>query len=844
MVLKISSRKFLLSLIFSFFFGLTLLAQNGFPDDSHPRIFLNDEVIQTLVNRMNSNTLQWQMFNQYLSDYLNDEPWGTQYLDAIPSYSLAYLMTGNNLYADRAIYFIQKWLNELRSRKPFDVSSDDYAQLYETIGLGYDWLYNYSGFTQEVKDSVISMMNRVFVFGQTSWEDGGGDFEIDPHDSDQFTGGAKVAGIWGAATYGDNDLATKMISRARELWTNYVSVWVLNSIGGVWPEGSQYSYNTLFYLFAYTETERTANDVNLWNDNPEIKEFPKNVIKSLLYLTAPTNDHVLTYNSQEDDNSQYWNRRNHSVAIASYIAENLGFQNEAAYGRYWIKELSPENIEMNIWKLFLWYDPNKPHINYFEAGLPKAYFSEGLDWLFVRSDWTINASYSTFNAGWTNVDHQFMDGGNFNIFRKGEYLTKPTRHYDFVFTINNKTQRYDGEANNIMLIKSDYEDEEYINAMGSPELFMSEGEANIEKHKISFDPFYTYAYANLGSSYNRIYDEWGGNSQRVKFYAREFVQISPDLFIIFDKVRTTDNGWTKYILHSLTEPEISGNLIIQQSESGSQKLYNKTLFPQAVSITKINEAEVWTTANGLWDDWMIPPEVRKWHVAIETTNTDSVNMLNIIETTDNDTQFIEGTEMMEADNVQGAYVSDWVVLFSRTESENKNIAYQFVANSGSVKNLVCDLEPNYAYEIEVNNTHLALLNAKEDGTIFFEIDSVSGTVLVNITQHVLGVENNSSFANSFELSQNYPNPFNPTTTIKYSIPSLIARSEATKQSTVKVTLAVYNVLGQKVGVLVNKRQTPGNHSVQFNAKNLPSGVYFYRLQAGNFVATKKMILMK
>ena len=98
----------------------------------------------------------------------------------------------------------------------------------------------------------------------------------------------------------------------------------------------------------------------------------------------------------------------------------------------------------------------------------------------------------------------------------------------------------------------------------------------------------------------------------------------------------------------------------------------------------------------------------------------------------------------------------------------------------------------------------------------------------------------------FELSQNYPNPFNPTTTISYSIPtpSVIVPPKAGKQSVVNVTLAVYNALGQKVATLVNKAQAAGNYTVQFDARDLPSGIYFYTLRAGEFVATKKMILMK
>ena len=85
----------------------------------------------------------------------------------------------------------------------------------------------------------------------------------------------------------------------------------------------------------------------------------------------------------------------------------------------------------------------------------------------------------------------------------------------------------------------------------------------------------------------------------------------------------------------------------------------------------------------------------------------------------------------------------------------------------------------------------------------------------------------------YELLQNYPNPFNPTTTIKYSIP--IAGL---------VTLTVYNILGEQVKTLINQVMPAGNHSVQFNASSLASGIYLYRIQFGSFVQTKKMILLK
>ncbi|MCL4512257.1 MAG: T9SS type A sorting domain-containing protein [Bacteroidetes bacterium] len=85
----------------------------------------------------------------------------------------------------------------------------------------------------------------------------------------------------------------------------------------------------------------------------------------------------------------------------------------------------------------------------------------------------------------------------------------------------------------------------------------------------------------------------------------------------------------------------------------------------------------------------------------------------------------------------------------------------------------------------------------------------------------------------FQLDQNYPNPFNPTTVISYQLSAVS-----------NVTLRVYNVLGQEVTTLVNERQNPGSYTVTFNASNLPSGVYFYRLRAGSYVSVKKLVVLK
>jgi hypothetical protein len=95
------------------------------------------------------------------------------------------------------------------------------------------------------------------------------------------------------------------------------------------------------------------------------------------------------------------------------------------------------------------------------------------------------------------------------------------------------------------------------------------------------------------------------------------------------------------------------------------------------------------------------------------------------------------------------------------------------------------------------------------------------------------IEVDAGLPKVFALEQNYPNPFNPTTVISYQLP---VASE--------VSLKVYDVLGKEVMTLVNGRQAAGAYNYTLNASNLSSGVYFYRLRAGNFVSTKKMMLVK
>ncbi|MBE0570729.1 MAG: T9SS type A sorting domain-containing protein [Ignavibacteriaceae bacterium] len=94
-------------------------------------------------------------------------------------------------------------------------------------------------------------------------------------------------------------------------------------------------------------------------------------------------------------------------------------------------------------------------------------------------------------------------------------------------------------------------------------------------------------------------------------------------------------------------------------------------------------------------------------------------------------------------------------------------------------------------------------------------------------------ENKSNIPTEYSLSQNYPNPFNPSTNIGFRI-----------SDRGYVSLKVFDILGNEVVTLVDEEKEPGVYEVQFDASNLSSGIYYYKLVSGNFIETKKMVLIK
>ncbi|MDP1993647.1 MAG: T9SS type A sorting domain-containing protein [Ignavibacteria bacterium] len=154
------------------------------------------------------------------------------------------------------------------------------------------------------------------------------------------------------------------------------------------------------------------------------------------------------------------------------------------------------------------------------------------------------------------------------------------------------------------------------------------------------------------------------------------------------------------------------------------------------------------------------------------------------------------------------------------------IAYKYCANWGLPTN-------GGNNDNELMSGEYNIINISP-GSYFFVNRVIQDTFGIKNTNFITKVKKqNDVIPTSFSLSQNYPNPFNPETRIQYSV-----------VSAQHVVLKVFDVLGNEVATLVNEEQPAGTYQISFNQKQLSSGIYFYQLRAGNFVQTKKMILLR
>lgn len=201
--------------------------------------------------------------------------------------------------------------------------------------------------------------------------------------------------------------------------------------------------------------------------------------------------------------------------------------------------------------------------------------------------------------------------------------------------------------------------------------------------------------------------------------------------------------------------------------------------------------------------------------------------------------FVAYTVCKQADTVNTFAAEDVYYSFSQTSTLNFSGNGPIQVTSGTNDERYVSL--NRVALVETGNTyvlHMSYMKDPQPGSCAFNDNApVSKNHLIyrKITQaHIIGIQNiGNEIPKQYQLLQNFPNPFNPSTKIRFALPDVS-----------KVTLKVYDIVGREVKTLVDKELTAGLKEIEFDASELPSGVYFYNIKAGSFTETKKMVLVK
>ena len=172
------------------------------------------------------------------------------------------------------------------------------------------------------------------------------------------------------------------------------------------------------------------------------------------------------------------------------------------------------------------------------------------------------------------------------------------------------------------------------------------------------------------------------------------------------------------------------------------------------------------------------------------------------------------------------YISGWQVVYNKST----NAGVSWLKKDIQISNIPSPGFPYNAPSIAASNGNVHVIwRDTRDGN--YEI--YYNRYINKSGNGIMGILNNNEIPDKYSLSQNYPNPFNPVTTIKFDIP---------KDNF--VTLKIYDMLGREVATLVNNKLSGGTYSLNWNASQFTSGIYFYKIQAGEFTDVKRMILVK
>jgi photosystem II stability/assembly factor-like uncharacterized protein len=279
-------------------------------------------------------------------------------------------------------------------------------------------------------------------------------------------------------------------------------------------------------------------------------------------------------------------------------------------------------------------------------------------------------------------------------------------------------------------------------------------------------------------------------------------------------LRTTDGGANWIAQTSGTTNELDG---VSFTDANTGTAVGRDMSGNGIILRTTDGGTTWISQTSGTTNWLLD-------VSFTDANTGwSVGEYGTILTTTNGGVPVELTSFTATTNGKE------IILNWSTATELNNQGYEIERSEDNISFNKIGFVPGFGTTTEQHNYSYSDQSAIS-GTNYYRLKQVDYDGSYEYSDVV---EVDFRTFNSYLLEQCYPNPFNPTTTIGFGI-----------QDKSNVIITILNAIGEEVAVVLNEEREPGYHKVEFNAVNLPSGVYFYQLKAGSFIDTKKMILIK
>ena len=658
--------------------------------------------------------------------------------------------------------------------------------------------------------------------------------------------------------YGDQALTQAQKDTVAIWYTTIYDKWIYgflpvygyyrNDDGG-WNWGAAYSFWSLTDQYLLFNNFLTGTDKNFYQDLPWVL----NSINQYWFMVRPDNYCIHLGDGETfvtGDNVVYCHAKIFQDPRSKWLAQ---------------KYSSPPYLTSTntYFQILAYKDFNTSVIP--QPQLPLNWYSDKAGLAVSNSLQDTNSvQFWFYNALSKRASHEHRDNGSFAIYYKKPLLVD-AGVYDYYGSEHFKNYYTRSIAHNVVCVFDSSEifyygtepvsndgGQIYSNALMNYQDIFAPANQRGKWMSYSAGTDYCFGSVDMTLSYN---------PQKLNKYSRRFLHLKPDRFVIIDNLILNNQSpgisqreirWTG---HFMTEPQCSGTLI-ENTVPGHIEVYNgntitdinipgkltiRSLFPDSVRVRKTGGTGYQYYVNGVnYMPTTNPDTINftpgKWRVeVIPKYQTDSVLLINVLKTSD---AVSPGT--INADKIRNQFSSGviWdstICLFNaRGDTGTAMHSSGLVQINGSYKIFAFDLKINHSYLLKLDNQILSALNSDSEGVIISNIFiPAPGYHILDITDNSTGLNHLNHHIGNYFLEQNFPNPFNNATKINFSIP---------EKDNIK--LALYDILGKEVTTLVNEEIDAGFHSIDFNAENLASGIYFYKLETKYFCQTKRMILLK